>query len=1473
MSRSIILACLLCFSAVSQAARDDVLIVVNDNSLSSLEVGQYYASQRDVPNQNIAHVKSPANFFVSWDQFRSLRDQIIRHVQLNHLPQGMSPIQCVEGGAGPYADTKFYCADSVDQIRQHSTIRYLVTTKGVPGRVRVDNSTLSSPSGPGTVDNYLRHWLINYYSEDVKFSSDIRANAFVDGKGMRLVDPDHDAELIVGRIDGLTTDSAKTLVDRAIAAEASGVYGIHHGAGQTAPSGIGPLHWRDFSTGKSIYGDDTVSVFGTNINGNAWRYQFGMFGESDPECTDYENNYLSFPAGSPDGKSPASCKVKISEQLANEPIPGTAGSRIPLVTDALVYIGNQDGQAVGAGGRHLQSSSFNNLLNWRYTSESCEALCQNETCRQQSTDVLKEINTQCVGVADGFIGYNLQSYPVAYMSAWPTDWHGSNGGENYKMAFPRIREDTGSGDSYSVSFSNVDQVNSPDCYIGTSAEGETETCYEDKSIYFAQTIDLSAIPQNGKIFNFRFDYRSEGLTLNQTTPKLYAKILPYSKKIVGGKSNYYSVTPAALLLTLTSDQTGWTDTGDVQLTMSLDEQSYELNSTKIRLLLYTNIPFTGELGIDNVELIDVDTSTDLIANGGFDQGQKQVSGGDFASNYLSRLNGTAFWGSASHHESGGHSFDGHILETFIYFFRGLPLGDSVWFAENHNSGFLFGDPLYSPVATWLKLNSNHANGFVDVGEIQLSGDALNGTGTQVSTSYQVDYCLGSDFFECDNANSWLSTGLSGVGGTRGLSLGSWTPNGATDRKYVLRLAATTQNSEKLTTQTYYDYQAITVVYSATDYDGDGLSNADEESYSSNLYAIDSDNDGLDDAQEFALGTNPNENDSDDDGVSDVDEVNVHGSDPLKQDTDGDGLKDSVEVSLGTDLSNKDTDGDGFEDGVEVAIGMDPLVADAEGNKWIGTVTGRVTTQEGKGVAGLTFWDVSRYPETVTTDANGYYVIRDYQPGDSIYLNHFAVQGYSLTASGWNGQPFVHDGAAVVARNFIAMQDTGTITGKVLLENGDPLGDITFWTAHRYPETLQTNSDGSFIDVSYVADEWVWPILSGVEGYSITPDGWDGWGFQHDGSAIKNLNYVATQKDNTVTGRITTPDGKPLAGIELWDAINYASTKQVTGSDGRFLFTGYTAGGYVFPITAPNADYTLVKSGWSETSFVHDGSAVKDINYIAVPGTQEWLGTVTGRVTTQEGKGVAGLTFWDVSRYPETVTTDENGYYVIRDYQAGDGVYLNFYGVEGYTLSVSGWNGQPFVHDGTTVVARNFIATQDTGTITGKVILDNGNPLGDATFWTAHRYPATLQTAIDGSFIDTGYVVGEWVWPILSGVEGYTIIPDGWGGWGFQHDGSAIQNLNYVATQKGNTVSGRITTPDGKPLVGIELWDAVNYASSKQFTRSDGRFLFTGYSVGGYVFPITAPNADYTIVKSGWSDTSFVHDGSAIQHINYIAVPK
>jgi hypothetical protein len=140
---------------------------------------------------------------------------------------------------------------------------------------------------------------------------------------------------------------------------------------------------------------------------------------------------------------------------------------------------------------------------------------------------------------------------------------------------------------------------------------------------------------------------------------------------------------------------------------------------------------------------------------------------------------------------------------------------------------------------------------------------------------------------------------------------------------------------------------------ATDSDGDGLTNGQEDALGASRGSVDTDGDGANDGAEVGNVSSPV--DTDGDGVIDALESSgvdsdgdgvVNQSDPangnpcvpnsnsaacLATDSDGDGLTNAQEDALGTGRNNPDTDGDGFADGAEVGGNVNaPLDTDGDG---------------------------------------------------------------------------------------------------------------------------------------------------------------------------------------------------------------------------------------------------------------------------------------------------------------------------------------------------------------------------------------------------------------------------------------------------------------------------------------------------------------------------------------------------------------
>ena len=74
-------------------------------------LGQHYAEQRGIDPANIFHVSVTAGCFVTWAEFRRLRDQIILFMQNNTIG-GLEPEICAA------SDPPHCCPESVDQLRR-----------------------------------------------------------------------------------------------------------------------------------------------------------------------------------------------------------------------------------------------------------------------------------------------------------------------------------------------------------------------------------------------------------------------------------------------------------------------------------------------------------------------------------------------------------------------------------------------------------------------------------------------------------------------------------------------------------------------------------------------------------------------------------------------------------------------------------------------------------------------------------------------------------------------------------------------------------------------------------------------------------------------------------------------------------------------------------------------------------------------------------------------------------------------------------------------------------------------------------------------------------------------------------------------------------------------------------------------------------------------------------------------------------
>ncbi|MFV9507721.1 MAG: beta-sandwich domain-containing protein [Oscillochloridaceae bacterium umkhey_bin13] len=160
---------------------------------------------------------------------------------------------------------------------------------------------------------------------------------------------------------------------------------------------------------------------------------------------------------------------------------------------------------------------------------------------------------------------------------------------------------------------------------------------------------------------------------------------------------------------------------------------------------------------------------------------------------------------------------------------------------------------------------------------------------------------------------------------------------------------------------------------------------------------------------------------------------------------------------------------------------------------------------------------------------------------------------------------------------------------------------------------------------------------------------------------------------TVSGRILNSVGTGLAGVTVSDGTRTATTN----SNGDYTLANVPAGSYT--LTPSLSGYTFSPTSLS----VSVSSNVSGQNFTGT-STQVATYSVRGRITTNTGAGLSGVTISDGTR---TATTNSNGDYMLNGVPAGN-----------YTLtpSLRGYNFSPptlSLSVGTNVSGQNFTATQ------------------------------------------------------------------------------------------------------------------------------------------------------------------------------------
>jgi hypothetical protein len=440
-------------------------------------------------------------------------------------------------------------------------------------------------------------------------------------------------------------------------------------------------------------------------------------------------------------------------------------STIPWAVNAGLLLGS----APNPNG-HAGFNDFASLTRWRKSASPCTPLCKDlptqaerDQCSATSSDWFGELNTDCVGVARGFVGHQVRSYPVQYYGFYPANWSTSSPGATEKTP-PEVRsggafQDGSFSDDRYLHF-GAHAVDDPDTSQCTLADGSVVACRERIAASLEHRLDFSPpLPVSGsRSFRLRLRHRNAASLAGQLRMTLTFEggAVPVTKEV---------------LFPLTVQQLTWSESEAVVAVTSAEAPQISAITLAFATRLVDQVE--GFLDVDGIELEDLAASVQRlpVAVGSFDPPEQNVTHwGDWAANAIDRLGAVAFFGSSSHHVSGGWAYS---EESRFYgaFFMGRTLGESLLLMAGGESGLVYGDPLYRPVAVRMHIPGQSGYGKAPGKIVGPSNEAtfgtvrlevLHGTANYMTVNWTVSTCPVLDPAVCDEQALWV-LGQGGVG--------------------------------------------------------------------------------------------------------------------------------------------------------------------------------------------------------------------------------------------------------------------------------------------------------------------------------------------------------------------------------------------------------------------------------------------------------------------------------------------------------------------------------------------------------------------------------------------------------------------------------------------------------------------------------------------------------------------------------------
>ena len=712
---------------------DATLVVYNANDPEAHDIAVYYAAARGIAEERLCGITMPRGFHASAAEVLGARSSIVNECFCSVL--GMdAPTPCD--------------VSNLEAVVAAVPVSHLVMIRGFPARMT--GTGWPTDNEDPSVDFYLSYLLANdqdIFAEDTKGNLYLQYPYVATNKAMSpALDPKEHGYFAIARVQAMTAERTLDLIDRTLASEAKGLQG-------------------------NIVSETTSDKM-TNVPG---QYLTSTFSS---ECLDYLS-HEPFVFDSPESSWPYEiCRWgstgSTAEGSAKKLWPGMIGTTIPRPINVGFFVGKEP-FSEPKDNNHSAFYEYSNMLRWRYTDEECLPECddfdteaEQTACQDASTDFFRVINTDCVGVAPGFMGQQLRSYPVGYYGFVPQGWWAPGGGAT-ELTPPTIRQDGAFQnetftDSYYAHFGNAD-LDSPNEDMCLDADGISAPCPERVAININRKVTLAtAIPlETDATVTVRVRYRNQGSPGAKLRLQLYANNL--NNKVAKLADGSYAD------IDLSETHTTW-QTAEFDVVFLADTAD-EITKLRLHLNGSHGMKVRGWVDVDAVEVLDPNTGLELMPGSARSFAAIKDTAnqkGESAADVIDRMNGIAYWGSSSHHLTGGWSFHSHLVAQMI--FAGRTLGEATS-TSGAKAGLVYGDPLYRgfgvkmyrtslkalyntlPLVLWNNSPVEHRTIFVNT---------LHGTENNMNLQWTLAACASETLQDCQDED-WNSL-LRGQGAVR-----------------------------------------------------------------------------------------------------------------------------------------------------------------------------------------------------------------------------------------------------------------------------------------------------------------------------------------------------------------------------------------------------------------------------------------------------------------------------------------------------------------------------------------------------------------------------------------------------------------------------------------------------------------------------------------------------------------------------------